>query len=99
MLHTRIEHGSNAEVDTKPIILGELTAEENSTLDKLIKFGLGFALDRRCEIQIKDEIPTVSATGSCNSIELKDCVVELMTLKLDGQGLFTVTVPSVKFTM
>ena len=85
---TKTEQGSGVELDTKPVIIGELTVEENSTLDKLIKFGLGFALDRRCKIQLKDEL--LSTSGSYKSVELKDCVVDLVRLKLDGQGPFIV---------
>ena len=29
-MHTKIEHGSDVEADTKPISFGELTADENS---------------------------------------------------------------------
>ena len=40
----------------KPIILGELTSDESSTLDKLIKFGLGFGIDQSINVQVKEEI-------------------------------------------
>ena len=78
------EPGSELESHTKPIVLGELSAEENSTLDKLVKFGLGFALDKSCEIQIKDELPSASGLGQL--YDLKECAVKLCKLKLDGNG-------------
>ena len=76
LICTETEQCSDIELDTKPVIIGELTAKENSTLDKLIKFGLGFALDRRCEAQLKEEVPSTSVTS--NSIAVRDCVVKLV---------------------
>ena len=45
-----------SEIDVKRIVIGELTSNESSTLDKLIKFGLGIGIDRTYVVKIKDEI-------------------------------------------
>ena len=36
---------ADTEMDVKPVIIGELTSNKSSTLDKLIKFGLGAGID------------------------------------------------------
>ena len=43
-------------MDVKPVVIGELTSNESSTLDKLIKFGLGVGIDQTCVVKIKEEI-------------------------------------------
>ena len=43
-------------MNVKPVIIGELTSNESSSLDKLIKFGLGVGIDRSKVVEIKEEI-------------------------------------------
>ena len=43
-------------MDVKPLVIGELTSNESSTLDKLIKFGLGVGIDQTYVVKIKEEI-------------------------------------------
>ena len=44
---------ADTEIDVKPVIIGELTSNESSTLDKLIKFGLGVGIDQSKVVEIK----------------------------------------------
>ena len=40
-----LAQAADTEMDVKPVIIGELTSNESSILDKLIKFGLGAGID------------------------------------------------------
>ena len=44
------------DMDVKLVVIGELTSNESSTLDKLMKFGLGVGIDCTCIVKIKEEI-------------------------------------------
>ena len=43
-------------MDVKLVVIGKLTSNESSTLDKLITFGLGVGIDRTCVVKIREEI-------------------------------------------
>ena len=47
---------ADTEMDVKPVIIGELTLNKSSTLDKHIKFGLGVGIDRSKVVEIEEEI-------------------------------------------
>ena len=55
-LKMRTVTDQSLDMDVKPVVIGELTSNESSTLDKLIKFGLGVGIDQMCVVKIKKEI-------------------------------------------
>ena len=54
-------------MDIKPVVIGELTSNKCSTLDKLIKFGLGVGINRTCVVEIKEEIESDTELDKSNA--------------------------------
>ena len=55
-MRTVTDQSLDMAMDVKLVVIGELTSNESSTLDKLIKFGLGVSIDCMCVVKIKEEI-------------------------------------------
>ena len=103
---------ADTEMDVKPVIIGELTSNESSILDKLIKFGLGIGVDQSKAVEIKEEIssdtepnkdgtesaPTVNQlyTSNKEKFNLKECRAQVVNLKLDKRDQFKITSESIK---
>ena len=96
-------------MDVKPVVIGELTSNESSTLDKLIKFGLRVGIVKiKEEIESDTELDKSSAqhtlTGNkdkgpqyqIEKFNLKVCVIKVPDLKLKEKGPFKLTLEFLK---
>ena len=58
------------DMDVKLVVIGQLTSNESSSLDKLIKFGLGVGTDHTCVVKIKEEIESDTESNKTSADQI-----------------------------
>ena len=52
-MRTVTDQSLDMAMDVKPVVIGELTSNESSTLDKLIKLGLDVGINCTCVVKLR----------------------------------------------